>query len=265
MIKTLAMALRETDALTTGTTIPHINSSNALVGTCNPLKLFLCPYGLSNVGTINARLNNAVGVTSIFIGSDATLTSNMIVPSTGYKAADGAMTELNIGATDDVLIVAAGQQSSANSFRFDIADTADGATSIALLALRNNVAGTGQCIITDDASAHTVSLTALSAATAATDQIYAVAFDRSANGKAHRDSGTVASIATQTTSIATVTGALTFASAAPSIFMFGKYYAVAMFKFTAGTLPSDWEAQVSWMGANWILGNYVVPPAWKNL
>lgn len=258
MIKTHAMAIREIDSGGAGSNLPYINSTNELVGSCSSLKAFFCEYGVT-VGATYTTIASAIGDYSISaLNASVSVTNNRI--TTDFAAVANAGDTLTIGATDDWLILVAGEPKSTTTNRLVFSFTG---SSTAVIRTTTNVANATLSVLDDTPT--TVTCAAIGAAT--NDQTYTIytKCDRSsATGVSrNRNQTTVASIATPTTADATaLTTTITLDISSGSVIFSGAIAAAAIFVFPSGTLPANVDAMAKWMGAQWAAGNYVLPNGW---
>lgn len=251
MIKTKLMAGRDN-------TLPYVNSSNNLVGTCSALKHFFCKNG---VGLVTDTVTDAVGkvISAVdTIGHFAT-TGNYFAATLSIAsechASSPAWSTLG---TADVLMVVAAQPTAAatNMIRFQAGTTTAGSHGVMVVA---NTAGTGASAIADGVAAPT--LGAVSAVTNGEDLTLIAAFDRNSatGGMVRKCKTTIASAASNTPTDITTAQASIVPSA--EITLRGNIYGAAIFAFPSG-LPLNWEAKAKWMAEQWKSGSFVFPNGW---
>lgn len=251
MIKTLKMGVRDSS-------LPYINSSNELVGTCDALEMFFCQDSISIDGSFST-LTSPVNSYSVTMASAGVVqTTNRFSMNAANFSWDTGATGFTIGTTDDALVVASGEAyTGTGSLIFRLV----GATGSAL-GLATNSSNSTLTIIDDTPT--TVTCAAIGSSTAGqTYTCYTILDHSSATGVSReRNQTTAASIATPTTANATsLTTTMTF-DQSDTITFRGDFAAVGVFLFPAGTLPSNAQAMARWMGAQWAAGNYVLPKGW---
>jgi len=266
MHTTKAMSIRNADDLS----IPHVDSNNNIIGTINPLKMFVCQHGVSGIGCIESVNKHyaAVDGTTIAVAADGLISTDGIEWDFQNNISDSGTDELaadfDAAATTDLLIIASGQL-----------DTALHATDI-VLGLRDNSsfctvstrAATGGGINPGYFSEATP--TAVQGAVDpgpnvvnATTYVLYNAVDRSGNFIAGRNDGSIASAVEVVGDVSSATAEMDYA--APFLQTKGKIYAMGIFHFPNNTLPANYKAMANWMAWNWAAGNYVFPANWRNL
>lgn len=267
-IKTKQMAVRDKQ-------YPYVNTDNTLQGTMNPLKLFFCKHGVTidAVTPANSIVYSTVGDFH-FKDTDLALLDDERIHHVGTSGffknsdPDAYTTALGtIAATTDVLIVM-GSQPKASNGNINVRIRDDSGINVTDLKCDGGrTTGTGRSSITDDNATTITAAAAPLSLVLATDYCVATAFDRTANTMVtYASDGAVGASNTATTSddISTITEALPYVDE-PAMLVNAEYYAMALFVFPSGTLPSNWQEKANWMAFNWVNGDFVFPPEWAEL
>lgn len=254
--------------------IPYVDSDNNLIGTMNPLKLFVCQHGVDgNTGIIDA-VNKHYGVQSgatITVASDGLVTSDVenwvLQNSKTDSGIDEVAATLDATNADDILVIGVGKINTpldADDIFFSLKNLTGGASVIGARARETTGAVTPGYFT--DLTPNIVSSTADPGPYIATGTTYALmnAFDRSGNMVSIRNDGSIASAVEVSDSLAAATAALDY-SIDPALQLRCSFFAYGVFRFDAGTLPANWKAMANMMAWNWALENYIFPANWRNL
>lgn len=163
--------------------------------------------------------------------------------------------------TADILIVTAVMASSTRSQTVVSAGFGSSSAVIGRALVASNTTGASTCSFCNGVDA-SVSTTALSALTQDVWTVHSLAVTRGAVLQSRRVTSGSA-VATQTSASTAPAGDITDPNYQRLRFA-GVFRGYAAFYFTGG-LPADWEAAAYWMGAQWIAGNKIIYPGWKDL